>query len=424
MSLQKSIPIEIIGRILSFVLASPADDPQKLPAPRPHPVSVLLVCKGITRLLLPYFYRSIQVLKPMDWYTLFNPEFGVLALDEKDTPEDERRFPPLTVRQRWVHELFLGLTANGAPVEYPVDATAAKDAAVDWDRRTGPDGYVEDEDDDELPVLGTLPPWLLNLCRIPCCQPNLSNLVTLISTPLVRPNPESELDVVLQNYKLQLRAYESGVYGENLPDDVWVDYETAVGFIAKSHQAGWLQKLGIVSRLTTVHLPADYTLLENHRHSAFNTIYRKAANAELVAYLNLGGLHHFDDPEPLYSNPPLSVFFELLDELDQDGCFKDKHGKGTPLNKNILLVGPAYEMVHVIDPELADEAEDTKGWEWLAPDGKKRHPLAALWWDEEGWEDDEEEGYPSEGKYIDGEYKDSGASMSEEEEEEEEDAEE
>ena len=417
MSLQINVPVEVITRILSFMLASPSDDPRRLPTARPHPISVLLVCKGLTRAVLPHFYRYIHVFKSRDWYTLFNPEYGVLGLDEKDTPEDERRFPLLTVRQSWVRELFLGLTANGSPVEYPFDVAGARESFVDWDDRweakMNADGELEDDDSDG--VLCTLPVWLLDLCLLPYCTPDLPRLDTIVVVPLVRPNVETDLYRVLKSYNLQVRAHESGSIGEDLPAVLWDELQSRVEIIGATLQEEWFDRLDLLSGVKTVHLPGDYTFLEYSQFCAFRNIYSRAHDAELVVYLNLDGLHDPEDPDPLYDRSPLQAFVELLDG-EQRGYIDDK--PGTPANKNVLLIGDRDEMIHVVDYEWAEEICCRRAWRWLAPDGKRRHPMASLSWEGEGEvgseSEDDEDGGEDEEEDEDGSEEDQGEEGAEE----------
>lgn len=360
MSFQVSIPIEVVSRILSYTLASPADDPQKLPTARPHPVSTLLICKTTTRLLLPHFYRSITVFKPKDWDTLFNTDYGVLAVNEKDKPKGKRRFPPLAIRQEWVRELVLGLDDGGSPIGLPFNVEEALAEAATW-----PKWDVEPDWIDSEPMSD----FLLRH-PTPFKSPRLPSLRTLIMSPLARPNKESEMHKLVTAYidhvdedPLELESPES--YAAEDPADLQTERFCS------------LQRL--FHQITTLHLPADFSFklgATNEAVSAtFNahlSIYCAAPHAEAFAYLALDAEELADGDSPLMRE----AFDCTLGE-----------GRNSPSHKNLVLVGPATHVRMVLD----EGNEEMEGWEWLAPDGKRRRPVKA-WrkrYDEDEDEDDE-----------------------------------
>ncbi|KAL7414171.1 hypothetical protein BDY24DRAFT_414395 [Mrakia frigida] len=84
---------------------------------RPHPIHLLLVSKGFHHLALPYFYRSINILRSKDWFNLFNEDYWILGGQEVGLGRAS-----LDERRSWVEELFVEDRVQGDVVWLPEDA--------------------------------------------------------------------------------------------------------------------------------------------------------------------------------------------------------------------------------------------------------------------------------------------------------------
>ena len=351
---ERTFPVEIVGRILSFALGSPSDDPHQRPSPRPHPVAVLLVCKDTTRIVLPHFYRTINIFKPTDWAILFDPDRGVLGLDEQDVPESARRFSSsLAARRGWVHELFLGMTDRG-PVDPFVSKSGLAQATVDWTLRLS---GGDEPDWDSLPF------WLARFVFDPWGEsaPAFPRLITLIAVTLPLPSPQPVVHPALKSYLVQLHRLRPFPSKAALWS-AWMTGDAAAVTVQAHVLHGFLKH----SRIRTVHFAVDHTLVSPGILSPAWSVYKKLSQAELFAYLPVDGSTSF------FAGRASPV--DVLDRFLLGGP------ASRPTDKNTILVGAAEAVRAVLghDTVRLAELKDRTGWEWLGPDGVRRKPLDAL----------------------------------------------
>ncbi|KAL7411020.1 hypothetical protein BDY24DRAFT_397399 [Mrakia frigida] len=166
-------PVEVLERILSYLFV-PSQDPlisTSFPPPPRPPLALLLVSKGFYHLVLPYFYRSIKILRSRDWITLFNDQDGILGARElgmgRASIED---------RRSWVEECFCRQGEGQGFVWIPWDHQSNK-----WAQLPKPSVFHLD------PSLLLLP----NLRQ----EPSLPNLRCLFVLPVDPPSASSPSEV-------------------------------------------------------------------------------------------------------------------------------------------------------------------------------------------------------------------------------------
>jgi hypothetical protein len=186
-----TLPVEVLERILDYAFrptpSSPLQStPSSLPTPLPHALPLLLISRSFRLLALPFFYRSITIVKSQDWSTLFDSDRGLFTDAEegkkrwgwvKELCWDPRAFPPLADPRDWEKRVDAqGNEDKKAVGEVVKDEEGEGPNAEEGEERDSEDSDSEDsEDEDELY------PQLLARLSLPSC-PQLDHLC-ILQTP-------------------------------------------------------------------------------------------------------------------------------------------------------------------------------------------------------------------------------------------------
>lgn len=146
---RRQLPVEVLEDIFSLAFEQDISPTSLQPTPTASVLGLLLVSSSIRAFVLPFFWRSITICRPLDWIALFEAEDDRgLLVGETDVKRQ---------RRGWIQELAVLVPSGSPESQVPVDMVKSSQELLDLMARHGKNVIRRLEDLSLLPVTGLLP---------------------------------------------------------------------------------------------------------------------------------------------------------------------------------------------------------------------------------------------------------------------------